>query len=319
MVSIVILTHNRKETLRKSLASILALDWPELEVIVVDNMSSDGTPEMVAMEFGPRVQLIRRTVDSPTAGRNQGFQAATGELILSIDNDMVFSDRDAIRKAVALFEEFPEVAIISFKIASEENPAQPLREHWWHPLPYETNLDRFFYTDYFSEGAVFLRARVVRELGGYDDEYFGGFEGVDLALRVLGSGHRIIYCPAIRCVELQISRYIERTRSEWNYYFLRNKLWTAWKNFPVARGIWFIGPRLMRDAMYSLRYGWFDLWFAALLRGLVPPASIRQKRMPIAANTWSYIRQVRTGAFGRRKARVCKAVFHDLVRPNSWP
>ena len=79
LVSVVVLNYNKKELLEQCLASVLRLECGDLEVIVVDNSSTDGSGEMVEERFGSQVQLIRRKVNSPTAGRNQGFRAARGD------------------------------------------------------------------------------------------------------------------------------------------------------------------------------------------------------------------------------------------------
>jgi len=297
MVSVVILTHNKKEVLRQSLASVLQLDWPDLEVIVVDNVSSDGTGEMVQAEFGRSVRLIRRSVDSPTAGRNEGFRAATGEIILSIDNDMVFHDKAAIRKAFALFQSLPEVGLITFKIAGAANPTEHVRKHWWHPVPYESGKDHFFYTDYFSEGAIFVRKSVIMATGGYDDEFFGAFEGVDLALKLVRDGFRILYSPTITCVELVVRNNIELTRTPWNYFYLRNKIWTAWKHYPLVRALGFVTPRVTRDLYRSIIYGWTDQFWSGVRDGLFPPRAIRAQRNPLTGETWSRVRAIRRGQF----------------------
>lgn len=294
-VSVVILTHNRKDLLRQSLTSCLALTWPEIEFIVVDNVSTDGTTEMLQEEFGSRVRVIRRTVDSPTAGRNEGFRAAKGEFILSLDNDMVVLDPDSIHKAVALFSQFPKVGLLTLRIAGIEDPDTPLREHWWHPVPFESGKDHFCYTDYFSEGALFLRASTFRETGGYDDDYFACFESVDLAFRILQAGYDILYVPTIGTVELHVSRHERKTRSQRNYYFLRNKIWTAWKNCTLLRGIRFIGPRVLKDGVLSMQNGWFDLWFRAVSKGIAAPSVIRRKRAPLPTSTWKRIQQIREG------------------------
>ena len=233
-VSVVILTHNRKDLLRQSLSSCLGLNWPELELIVVDNVSTDGTPEMVQEEFGSRVRVICRTVDSPTAGRNEAFRSAKGDFILSLDNDMIVLDPESIHKAVALFDQFPKVGLLTLRIAGVEDPGSPLREHWWHPVPFEIGKDRFHLTDYFSEGALFIRASTLRDTGGYDDDFWACFESVDLSLRILRAGYDILYVPTIGTVELQVSRHENKSRSQRNYYFLRNKIWTAWKNCSAA-------------------------------------------------------------------------------------
>jgi GT2 family glycosyltransferase len=271
------------------------LDWPELEVIIVDNVSTDGTPEMLEEEFGSAVRVIRRTVDSPTAGRNEGFRCAKGDFILSLANDLVILDPEMIGKAVALFNQFPKVGLLTLRIAGIEDPGSPLREHWWHPVPFEIGKDRFFLTDYFSEGALFIRASTVRATAGYDDEFFACFESVDLTFRILRAGYDILYVPTIGTVELQVSRNERKTRSTRNYYFLRNKIWTAWKNCPLLRAISFVGPRVLKDGALSLRYGWVDLWFRALSEGIAAPAIIRRKRDPLPPSVWKHIQDIREG------------------------
>jgi len=294
-VSVVILTHNRKDLLRQSLSSCLALNWPELEFIVVDNVSTDGTTEMLHEEFGSRVRVIRRTVDSPTAGRNEGFRSAKGDIILSLDNDMIVLDPESIPKAVALFDQFPNVGLLTLRIAGVEDPDSPLREHWWHPVPFETGKDRFSFTDYFSEGALFVRASTLRETGGYDDDFFACFESVDLALRILRAGYDILYVPTIGTVELQVSRHERKTRSQRNYYFLRNKIWTAWKNCSLLRAIGFVGPRVLKDGVLSVQNGWVDLWFRAVSEGIAAPSIIRRKRDPLPESAWKRIQHIRKG------------------------
>ena len=294
-VSVVILTHNRKDLLRQSVSSCLRLNWPELEVIVVDNVSTDGTQEMIRDEFGPKVRVIRRTVDSPTAGRNEAFRSAKGDFILSLDNDMIVLDPESIHKAAALFHQFPKVGLLTLRIAGVEDPESPLREHWWHPVPFEIGKDRFHLTDYFSEGALFIRASTLRDTGGYDDHFWACFESVDLSLRMLRAGYDILYVPTIGTVELQVSRHENKSRSQRNYFFLRNKIWTAWKNCTLPRAITFVGPRVLKDGVLSIRYGWVDLWFRAVSDGIVAPSMIRRKRDPLPSSAWKRIQDIRKG------------------------
>jgi len=87
-VSLVISVWNRKDDLRENLASIRKQTVPADQVIVVDNDSSDGTPEMVIAEF-PEVQLIRMPHSDYGACEtfNVGFSSAKGDLVGILDDD----------------------------------------------------------------------------------------------------------------------------------------------------------------------------------------------------------------------------------------
>ena len=135
-----------------------------------------------------------------------------------------------------------------------------------------------------------MRASTFQDTGGYDDDFFYCFESMDLALRILRAGYDILYAPTIGTVELQVGRGQHKTRSERNYYFLRNKIWVAWKNYPAVRAIRYIGPRIIR---YGMRYKWVDLWFRAVIQGIVAPGSIRGKRNPLSSSNWERIREAR--------------------------
>jgi GT2 family glycosyltransferase len=273
------------------------LYWRDLEILVVDNASTDGSPDQIADEFGGRVQVIRRHTNSPTAGRNQGFKIAQGEFVLSLDNDIVLTDPMVLHKAAAILARFPETGVLAFKIGSLDRPNEPLTEHWWHPVGLEAGKDRFFYTDWFAEGAVIFRRSALLATGGYDEDLFHGFESADMALRILEGRFDILYCPTLNGVELRVRGLQHETRHRMNYLLLRNKLWPAWKDYPLGRGLYFAATRTAAGAVRALRYGWTDLWLRAVLDGISAPRVIRDKRRPIPAPTWKHIRQIRKGQF----------------------
>jgi GT2 family glycosyltransferase len=295
LVSVVVLNYNKKDLLEQCLTSVLEVNWPSLEIIVVDNASTDGSAEMVKQRFHDQVRLVRREVNSPTAGRNEGFRAAHGEYILSIDNDIVLLDRTLLRKGVQLFERFPSVGLLAFKIGTLDHPDEPLPEHWWYPLALDKWKDRFFYTDFFSEGAVLFRSQVLAESGGYDDEFFQYFEAVDLSLRLLRDGIDMLYCPVLTCAELKIRGFQPQQRTPVNYLSLRNRLWVVWKHYPFWRGLVFASGRIAMAGVLSLRYGWVDYFVRGVKEGIVAPAAIRAQRRPLTEETWWRIREIRRG------------------------
>src|SRR3954471_21802260 len=83
-VTIVFLVYNRREELRTSLRQMLG--EADVEVVVVDNASQDGSAEMVREEF-PHVRLLRREQNIGVAGWNDGFAIARGNWVLALDDD----------------------------------------------------------------------------------------------------------------------------------------------------------------------------------------------------------------------------------------
>jgi glycosyltransferase involved in cell wall biosynthesis len=303
-LSVVILNYNGNEVVLPCLRGIFSLGWSDAEVVVVDNASTDGSPDEIAKEFGDRVRLIRRTVNSPTAGRNQGYRAALGEYILSLDNDMLLSDPGIPWKAAAILEQYPNVGALAFKIGSLDRPNEPLAEHWWHPVGLKEGHNQCFYTDWFAEGAIIFRRSAMLATGGYDEDLFHGFESADLALRLLERKIDILYCPSLACVELRVRGMQYMVRQRMNYLVLRNKLWTAWKDYPLGRGLYFAVTRTAAGGLRALRHGWMDLWFRAVVEGIAAPRVIRKKRNPLPRRTWKHIR-------GIRKGRFCLEVWED--------
>jgi GT2 family glycosyltransferase len=200
-----------------------------------------------------------------------------------------------VQKGVDLFRRFPKIGLLAFKIGAVEKPDEPLREHWWHPQPLDVWKDRFFLTDYFPEGAVFFRAEVLRQTGGYDEDFFWGFESVDLSLRLLRDGFELLYCPVLACGEIRIRGIQTNRRLFINYLSLRNRLWIVWKHYPFWRGACYAAARIGMACLRSLRYGWTDHFIRGVRDGIVAPASIRRRRQPLSRHFWKRIDCIRSG------------------------
>jgi len=113
LVTVNILSWNRKEDLRESLIELKKTTYPNIELIVVDNASTDGSPEMVEREF-PYVKLIKMPKNIGIAGWNIGFEKANGKYIMVLDDDS-YPAPDAIELMVEEFEKADEdVGIIAF-------------------------------------------------------------------------------------------------------------------------------------------------------------------------------------------------------------
>lgn len=91
-VTAIIVTFNNENTLKEAIGSILNQTYQELELIVVNNGSTDNTPKVIASIKDPRLSLIdvKKNTGSPVAGRNMGIKAAKGELIGFCDDDDIW-------------------------------------------------------------------------------------------------------------------------------------------------------------------------------------------------------------------------------------
>ena len=293
LVSVVIINHQRKDLLRRCVRSVLALEYPNLEVIVVDNASDDGSAEMVEAEFGDEVRVIRRTENSVTAARNDGYRAARGEVFLSLDNDIVFPDPTVLARALALFERFPTVGMLSFLVGTEEEPREPLPEHWWYEVPIEEGKARTFFTSYYSEGAVLIRRELFESTGGYDEDFFRCAENLDVILKSFRDGWEMLFSSDLFCAELAVRGFLGSRRTQRNYLTLRNKLWVVWKHYPLVRGLRWGAARIGMALLRSLRHGWPDLFLRGVFRGVFAPKVIRRKRAPLPREAWQRLAAVR--------------------------
>ncbi len=215
LISAVVATRNRTDSLRETLHALLASDHPSFEVIVVDNdPSSDDTAEMVAAEFAD-VTYVREYRRGLAAAHNRGVALARGEIVAFVDDD-VLVDRHWLARIADGFRMAPDVGCVTGLILPSrlETPAQLLLEQHggfdkgFTPRIVDLGANRPddplfpFTAGRLGSGAnMAFDRRVLAELGGFDPALGAGTlarGGDDLAgfFRVLARGHRLVYQPA---------------------------------------------------------------------------------------------------------------------------
>jgi glycosyltransferase involved in cell wall biosynthesis len=113
MFSVIVATYNREKTLLKSLESILKQTYTDVEVLVVDDGSTDGTEKLMKIIKDSRVRYIKLPINSgASVARNRGIQEATGDYILVWDSDDGLYPH-ALEKVHTLFEQHPEMVVVS--------------------------------------------------------------------------------------------------------------------------------------------------------------------------------------------------------------
>ncbi len=166
-VSVIIPTFNAANYLEETLASVLGQTYKDIEVIVVDDGSTDNTAELV-VKFGNRIRYVRQTNSSgPSWPRNVGICLAKGSLISFFDSDDVMLP-DKIGSAVRLFERRPEIGMVftNFAVCDENGRVAPGRF-----------LDRYDYFHSMNRFQVSEKAFLFRGGDIFDGLFFENFIG----------------------------------------------------------------------------------------------------------------------------------------------
>jgi glycosyltransferase involved in cell wall biosynthesis len=182
-VSVVVPTCDRPVTLRQALASIRALEGPDLtfEILVGDNGSSPQTPA-IAEEFG--AIYLKASKPGPSAARNVGLRAATGDFIAFLDDDDVWL-KQHVRSHVGLLDSKRDLDAVLGQVVNTNWELEPFGKPWPEVHPGDGDeLLRNMLSGYFPQiGSVVVRGNILRQIGLFNDNLIGG-EDLDWLLRV---------------------------------------------------------------------------------------------------------------------------------------
>jgi GT2 family glycosyltransferase len=291
LVSVIIVNYKRREAFLRSLDSVRRQTYPKVEIIVVDNASGDGIRELLNGTI-PEVRLIELPENrGATGGRNAGIEAARGEIIITLDNDVFFESALEITKTVETFASRPDIHVLSFQLGDEKTGALRIRE-WCHPRSWTEYGDTEFETNYFVEGSCAARTEVYRLVGAYYEPFFIGCEGWDLSLRLLDQGFRILYTPHIRVRHLMSAE--TRTNERPYYFWTRNYIWITYKDYPLSAGVPFLALKLLMMFYFSLRSGsgCVKAYLRGVKDGVAGIKGLRAYRKPVRSETINYLRQL---------------------------
>jgi glycosyltransferase involved in cell wall biosynthesis len=193
-VSVLITVHNREHLIGPAMASVLAQTVSDLELIVVDDGSTDGTVAAVDGIADPRVRLIRhpRNRGIP-AGRNSALEAATGEFIAWLDSDDLARPR-RLERQLNFLRANPDIAMIGSCAGKLRESGSPLGGVRVPPLTHHDIRAWLLFRSAFQQSSVFGRSDVLKAFP-YREE-FPVCEDVDMFVRV-SSEHRVANLPEV--------------------------------------------------------------------------------------------------------------------------
>lgn len=231
LVSVIILSWNRKNEILKTLEDLKRQTYKNFEIIVVDQVSTDGTLEAIEELFSDaKIIRLHKNFGVP-GGRNIGIANAKGNILVFLDNDASLNER-ALEIVVKRFSMEDSLGIIGFKILNATTGKLDLSS-WAYQKVKIKDEDMEFRTYSFCGGASAIKKGVFEKVGYYWDELFWGWEEIELSIRVLDAGYAILYLPSI-IVNHRISKENKTNRNLAECIRLKNSLWVLWRCMPIA-------------------------------------------------------------------------------------
>lgn len=195
-VSVIIPTYNRVVLVQKAIDSVFSQSYPEIEVIVVDDGSTDGTGKALDSRYGQQLHYIWQANQGESIARNRGIDAASGDYLAFLDSDDLWLPMKIERQVEAL-ERLQDVAIIGCQahlIDFDDNLIDAVTLYA-DTQAESLTLEPLLFANTFGGGSVALaRSHLVRQIGGFDPAIRFG-EDWDMWLRVLIQGGKLARIP----------------------------------------------------------------------------------------------------------------------------
>jgi len=270
-ISVIIPNWNGAEHLPTCLDSLRAQTCPNVEIIVADNASTDGSQALLARQY-PEVRLVQLPENRGFTGAcNAGLEAAGGEILVLLNNDTE-ADPNWLAAVAAAFERHPEAGSVASKMLLFDQrdvfhtagdfyrlDGTPGNRGVWQKDVGQYDQEEYVFSA--CGGSAAYRRTMLEQIGSLDDAFFFSCEDLDLGWRAQLAGWRCLYVP-----EAIVYHKLQATGggTTASFYNGRNFIYLIAKDYPgsLLRRYW---PAVLRA---QLRISWEALraWRGAAAR-----------------------------------------------------
>jgi GT2 family glycosyltransferase len=300
-VAIVILNWNGKGFLEKFLPTLTQhSNVPGVEIIIVDNGSSDGSFDFLQQHF-PSIRLLRFDKNYGFAGGyNMALQQIEAQYFVLLNSDVEVTS-GWLRPLIELMGSNPEIAACQPKILSYHQKeyfeyagaAGGYIDKYGYPfcrgrILKEFEKDEGQYNDvveiFWSTGAcMFIRADLYKKAGGFDTDFFAHMEEIDLCWRLKNMGYKIFYHPGSTVYHVG-GGTLPNNNPQKLYLNYRNNLFLLFKNLPSEKRFRIVFFRMLLDGasalvyLFNFSFSFFWAVIRAHFRFYLCLKSLRKKR-----------------------------------------
>jgi GT2 family glycosyltransferase len=274
LVSVIILNYNGKRFLDKCLSSILVQSYPNYEVLLVDNNSTDDSVDFVKKNF-PKILVVKNHDNVGFAeGTNIGFKNSKGDYLIALNTDTKVKE-NFISELVDAAESDSKIGSVSCKVVRSDGLVHdgPVFTNHGFVVPwiflingfnnYQEACSHYNYNLSNCATATLYRKTVIDQIGGFDQDFWAGWEDFDLGYRINLNGFLSVHTPRttvfhvgsgsfkgsvnheIRCLRNRFSMLVKNYES-------RNML-LRFLPFFIITPVFFFFRTVINELMLSLR------------------------------------------------------------------
>jgi len=259
-ISIIIVSWNVRDLLRRCLQSIYDQTKTSFEIFVVDNASSDGSADMVAAEFED-VKLIRNRKNRGfAAANNQAVKLARGDYIIFLNDDTEILD-SALDKMAAYLKDNKSTGIAGARLLNADKTIQVgtartfpsfkvlstmllgfhsflMKKDWLQKYYMLGNdFDKTQSVDQVMGASLMTRRSIIQRLGSFDEKFWIWFEEVDLCKRVKNAGYDIAVIAPAEIIHHKGKSFVQQIKLKKFWHLSKSLLHYSWKHFPPYQPI----------------------------------------------------------------------------------
>jgi len=279
LISIQVLNWNRAEETVRSIHSALEQTYPNIEIVIVDNGSTDHSIALISSTF-PEIKIIQldKNYGCPD-GRNRGIDHCNGEFIFYLDNDGVLH-REAVKRAHDTIKDDKDIAIVTGQVYDFDYPNEI------DPSIQPRSNKKYEFAN-FQGGICMHRKSIYEKIGRYPKHFFYGGEEWYLTCKVIDNNWKIIKNESIILWHKRSLVARDRTAELLNQYY--NKLYVCISLYPIKYAILFMFYFPPKYLMYAKEEGiqkkfrrtLFNRYFKTVVK------AFKDRKDPIKTSTYN--------------------------------